>query len=116
MINYLGLACLIKALRLHIASLNVQNCGTDPVRHHLLLHLIWVGTVCSGQSVPILEFDFFLLFLVNISVFQNNFMRWGTAIPIFVCVEVLRPGQPNGVILSAGQFTLPHFSWAGLVI
>ena len=34
----------------------------------------------------------------------------------FVCVEVLRPSQPNGGHVERGQFTLPHIYWADLVL
>ena len=33
-----------------------------------------------------------------------------------VCVEVLRPSQPNGGHVEHGQFTLPHIYWDGLVL
>ena len=34
----------------------------------------------------------------------------------FVCVEVLRPSQPNGVMSSAVSLPKPHVYWAGLVL
>ena len=41
------------------------------------------------------------------------FCKWVTK-ALFVCVEVLRPSQPNGVMSSA--VSLPNVYWAGLVL
>ena len=50
-----------------------------------------------------------LLTLHGLSLFQPSCLY-------FVCVEVLRPSQPNGVMLN--EISLPNhtFYWAGLVL
>ena len=44
---------------------------------------------------------------------QSISNRWGV---LFVCVEVLRPSQPNGVMSSAVSLPNHTFYWAGLVL
>ena len=63
-------------------------------------HFIWIYTVCK---------TFFLIsgdVRVNYSNFSYIFF-----IVLFVCVEVLRPSQPNGVMSSA--VSLPNHTFTG---
>ena len=54
--------------------------------------------------------------------YVNFYQKPGSS--LFVCVEVLRPSQTNGVMAQStqwghverGQFTLPHVYLAGLVL
>ena len=63
---------------------------------------IWLGNSLRGEELKIRKklFVLHLTFLLDLIY-----------IPLFVCVEVLRPSQPNGVMSS--EVSLPNHTFTG---
>ena len=97
------------------------------IRHRDLRRLIWVYTVCLGLSVRTLrvnEVRFLKTFFLKTwprtwYVFRVHFLAYLVSTTwnvirmfcLFVCVEVLRPSQPNGIMSSA--VSLPNHTFTG---
>ena len=58
--------------------------------------------------------------VIDFSSFLLLSLPWEDVLPncdlSFVCVEVLRPSQPSGVMTSAVSLPNQTFYWAGLVL
>ena len=53
-----------------------------------------------------------ICFIEKLRTLSQNYHKYSSLIsPLFVCVEVLRPSQPNGVMSSA--VSLPNHTFAG---
>ena len=64
--------------------------------------MLWVLRSAMLKHAPEKFLDFFLFFFFFVCVFFFILFLFSC---LFVCVEVLQPIQPNGVMSSAGQFT-----------
>ena len=82
-------------LLIWILILNGKQCRSRSVGF-FRSQLVWIYTVCKGSIYP--------------GSAGQGLNIWAT-LCLFVCVEVLRPSQPNGVMSSA--VSLPNHTFTG---